>query len=220
MKKEHISPYVIKRLPRYYRFLGDLIDEGTVKISSKQLSERMKLTASQIRQDLNCFGEFGQQGYGYNVELLRNEIGDIIGITKLNRVVIIGAGNLGQAICDNLSFEKRGCRLVGIFDNNPDLYGEVVAGNQGISHKVQPMSDLSKLCKVKKNKPEIAVLCIPRDNASEVCGQLLELGVKNFWNFSHFDINVHFEDEEMNVENVHLGDSLLTLVYNLNRNKA
>jgi redox-sensing transcriptional repressor len=215
MKKEHVSPYVIKRLPRYYRFLGDLIDEGKDKISSGELSARLKLTASQIRQDLNCFGEFGQQGYGYNVKLLRSEIGKIIGIKNVNSVIIIGAGNIGQAICDDISFEKRGCKLAGIFDKDPALKGKKMGG-----HEILGMDELAAFCRENsgRNKPLIAVLCVPKDSARSVCEELIELGVTNFWNFTHFDIELHFDD--VNVENVHLGDSLLTLVYNLNRTRG
>lgn len=211
MKKERVSPYVIKRLPRYYRFLGDLIDEGRDRISSGELSARLKLTASQIRQDLNCFGEFGQQGYGYNVKLLRSEIGKIIGIKNINSVIIIGAGNIGEAICDDISFEKRGCSLTAIFDKDPAIIGREMGG-----HKVRDMEELSDFCN--ENKPQIAVLCVPKESAKSVCEQLIQLEITNFWNFTHLDINLHFED--VNVENVHLGDSLLTLVYNLNRTRA
>jgi len=215
----NVSPYVIKRLPRYYRFLGDLIDEGKTKISSKELSERMGLTASQIRQDLNCFGGFGQQGYGYNVEVLRDEIAEIIGVKKVNKVIIIGAGNVGQAICDDISFEKRGCMLTGIFDRDAALKGRIVRAGQGNTHVIHSMADLPRFCK--ENKPNIAVLCIPKSGALAVCEELIELGVKSFWNFTHFDISLHYKDkEDVNVENVHLGDSLLTLVYNLNRTKS
>jgi redox-sensing transcriptional repressor len=210
MKNQNVSPYVIKRLPRYYRFLGDLIDEGTVKISSKELAERIGLTASQIRQDLNCFGGFGQQGYGYNVDYLRRGIGKIIGIGNKSRVIIIGAGNIGQAICDDISFERRGCILTGIFDNNPALIGKTAAG-----HEIQGMDEIAAFCE--ETQPEIAVLCVPKESAKEVCEELIKLNVNSFWNFTHFDINLHFQD--VNVENVHLGDSLLTLVCNLNRKK-
>ena len=185
------------------------MDEGRVKISSKELSERMRLTASQIRQDLNCFGGFGQQGYGYNVEVLRHEIAMIIGTENIdmNRVIIIGAGNIGTAICDNLSFEKRGCVLVGIFDKSERLHGKMTAG-----HKIRGMHELSEFCE--RKQPRIAVLCIPKAEAKSVCEELIALNVRNFWNFSHFDINLYFDN--VNVENVHLGDSLLTLVYNVN----
>jgi redox-sensing transcriptional repressor len=175
------------------------------------LSARLGLTASQIRQDLNCFGEFGQQGYGYNVAVLRGEIGKIIGIKNINSVIIIGAGNIGQAICDDISFEKRGCKLVGIFDKDPTLKGKLMGG-----HKVKSAEELPRFCKA--NAPQIAVLCVPKESAKNACEELIGLGVTSFWNFTHFDINLHFEG--VNVENVHLGDSLLTLVYNLNRTRG
>jgi redox-sensing transcriptional repressor len=214
MKNKKISPYVIKRLPRYYRFLGDLMDEGETRISSMALSSLMGLTASQIRQDLNQFGGFGQQGYGYNVESLRSEIASIIGMDKVNKVIIVGAGNVGQAICDDISFEKRGCILTGIFDKSPALHGKKVTAE----HKVRSMEELPEFCE--KHQPSIAVLCVPKTSAEEVCEQLLECGVKCFWNFTHFDINLcHRDRDDIFVENVHLGDSLLTLVYSLNINR-
>ncbi|MCL1903073.1 MAG: redox-sensing transcriptional repressor Rex [Oscillospiraceae bacterium] len=204
---DNISPYVIKRLPRYYRYLGELLEEGRVKISSNELSQKMRITASQIRQDLNCFGGFGQQGYGYNVEILRKEISDIIGIEKNNKVIILGAGSMGQAICDNISFEKRGCTLAGIFDKDPLLHGKIIAG-----HQIMSDEHLPQFCR--EEQPKIAVLCVPLESARGVCDILIKLGIKSFWNFSHFDINHHFDN--VNVENVHLGDSLLTLVYKVN----
>jgi redox-sensing transcriptional repressor len=214
--KNKVSPYVIRRLPRYYRFLGGLIDEGTLRISSRGLAQRMGLTASQIRQDLNCFGGFGQQGYGYNVEGLRNEIADILGMDKVNRVIIIGAGNIGQAICDDISFEKRGCVLTGIFDRDSKLHGRKINQREGVSHEIQSMGRLAEFCRM--NKPNIAVLCIPMEGVENVCEELIKLNVKSFWNFSHFDVSLHYKDrDDINVVNVHLGDSLLTLVYNLNR---
>jgi redox-sensing transcriptional repressor len=210
MKKDYISPFVIKRLPQYYRFLEELLDEGVYRISSSKFSKRIGFTASQIRQDLNCFGEYGQQGYGYNVEHLRKEISEIIGMKNVesNRVIIIGAGNIGQAICDDISFEKRGCKLIGIFDNQAEVQGKRI-----LEHTVRSMEELPRFCK--ENKPNIAVLCVPKGVARAVCEILIGLGIKSFWNFTHFDINLYFDD--VNVENVHLGDSLLTLVYNLNR---
>ncbi len=206
-KDGKISDSVIRRLPRYYRFLGELLEEGITKISSGELSRRMKLTASQIRQDLNCFGGFGQQGYGYNVSELRNEIGGIIGIDKQIGTILVGAGNLGRAVALHLNFEKNGCRLLGVFDSNPDLTG-VVLGKIKISH----VSELEKFCK--ENKPGIAILCIPRDGAKELCDKLIELDIRSFWNFSHYDINLEYEN--IIVENVHLGDSLVTLTYRTN----
>ncbi len=206
-KNDKISNSVIRRLPRYYRFLGELQKEGTTKISSRELSEKMKLTASQIRQDLNCFGGFGQQGYGYNVAELRNEIGNIIGVKKQLRTVLIGVGNLGRAVALHLNFEKSGCKLIGVFDSNEELRDEEIG-----ELKIRHTSELSSFCKEKK--PEIAILCIPKNAAKTLTDQLISLGIKAFWNFSHFDINLEYDD--IIVENVHLGDSLLTLAYRVN----
>lgn len=206
-KNGKISNSVIRRLPRYYRFLGELQEEGITKISSGELSQRMKLTASQIRQDLNCFGGFGQQGYGYNVSELRDEIGAIIGIDKRLNAILVGAGNLGKAVALHLDFENCGCKLIGVFDSNPAL-SNAALGNM----KILSTSLLDSFCK--SNKPQIAILCIPKESAKELCDKLLALGVRSFWNFSHYDLNLEYED--IIVENVHLGDSLLTLTYRTN----
>ena len=203
-KSEKISNSVIRRLPRYYRFLGELLKEGTNKISSRELAERMRLTASQIRQDLNCFGGFGQQGYGYNVSELRNEIGAILGVDKQNKAVLIGAGNLGHALAVHINFEKYGCKLCGIFDSDERMIDQTIAGN-----KIMGVERLSEFCR--QNQPKIAILCIPKSSAPQICEQLIGLGVKAFWNFSHYDINLDHND--IIVENVHLGDSLLALNY-------
>jgi len=207
MKKGNISFSVIRRLPRYYRFLGDLLANGIDKISSKDLSGRMNLTASQIRQDLNCFGGFGQQGYGYNINMLHHEIGNIIGVNKPKKVILIGAGHLGSAIATHMGFEKRGFKLIGIFDNDHRKTGSVVAGVP-INHS----DKLAEFCK--REKPEVAILCIPKAAAQEIADELFDLGIKGFWNFSHYDLRVGRGDAV--VENVHLGDSLLTLRYQLN----
>jgi len=206
-QKSYISNSVIRRLPRYYRFLGELQNEEITKISSAELSSRLKLTASQIRQDLNCFGGFGQQGYGYNVAELRREIGVIIGVERKIGTILLGAGNLGRAITTYFDFPKYGCELTGIFDINPQLEGTEIAGV-----RISLMSKLKAFCE--ENKPEIAVLCIPQESVREVCETLTECGVRAFWNFSHYDINLHFDG--IIVENVHMGDSLLTLAYNVN----
>lgn len=206
-KNAGVSNSVIKRLPRYYRFLGELLKEGVVRISSRELSIRMKLTASQIRQDLNCFGGFGQQGYGYNVEELHKEIGKILGVDKNFKTILIGAGNLGRAIATHINFETRGCKLIGIFDQNPDLVGVDVSGV-----KIMHTDDLEAFCK--ENQPMVAVLCIPKANTQRIADSLIKLGVKAFWNFSHYDLGLDYEG--IAVENVHLGDSLLTLSYNAN----
>ncbi len=203
-KNSDISASVIKRLPRYYSYLEDLIEENAERISSKELAARMKTTASQIRQDLNCFGGFGQQGYGYNIKALHNVIGSILGVDKEYQTIMIGAGNLGKAVTSQISFEKKGCRLTAIFDIDPDIIGQTVAGI-----KVLSIDELEKFCK--ENLPSIAVLCLPKDNTFSVAKKLIDLGVKSFWNFSHFDLNLHFDN--IIVENVHLGDSLLMLTY-------
>lgn len=206
-KTGEVSASVIKRLPRYYRFLGELMKQGVERISSRELALRMKLTASQIRQDLNCFGGFGQQGYGYHVEGLHEQIGRILGVDKTLDTILIGAGNLGRAIASHINFESRGCRLTGIFDTNERIIGLKVAGLT-----VMHNDDLEAFCK--EHKPEMAVLCIPKANTQKVAEQLVKLGVKAFWNFSHYDLSIDYED--IAVENVHLGDSLLTLTYRVN----
>lgn len=206
-KSINISNSVIRRLPRYYRFLGELEDQLISKISSRELSERMHITASQIRQDLNCFGGFGQQGYGYNVSELRKEIGRILGVDKHRKTILIGAGNLGTALAVHINFEKSGCSLVGIFDSNKKIVGNPLG-----KLNITDIDDLEDFCR--QNKPEVAVLCIPKSVTKEIVDRLTELGVRSFWNFSHYDINV--EHKNIIVENVHLGDSLLTLSYGVN----
>ena len=208
-KSINISNSVIRRLPRYYRFLGELEDQQISKISSRELSERMHLTASQIRQDLNCFGGFGQQGYGYNVSELRKEIGRILGVDKHRKTILIGAGNLGTALAVHINFEKSGCSLIGVFDSNKKIVGNPLG-----KLTITDIDDLEKFCR--ENKPEVAVLCIPKSVTKEIVDRLTELGVRSFWNFSHYDINV--EHKNIIVENVHLGDSLLTLSYGVNNN--
>ena len=208
-KSINISNSVIRRLPRYYRFLGELEDQQISKISSRELSERMHLTASQIRQDLNCFGGFGQQGYGYNVSELRKEIGRILGVDKHRKTILIGAGNLGTALAVHINFEKSGCSLIGIFDSNKKIVGNLLG-----KLTITDIDNLEKFCR--ENKPEVAVLCIPKSVTKEIVDRLTELGVRSFWNFSHYDINV--EHKNIIVENVHLGDSLLTLSYGVNNN--
>ena len=207
-KNEHISMSVVRRLPRYYRFLYDLKENGITRISSRELSKRMGLTASQIRQDLNCFGGFGQQGYGYMVEQLYTEIGKILGMDHLSDTVLLGAGNMGRAVANHMDFEKRGIRLVGIFDDSPQVVGSQIRGMA-----VQPTADLEEVCR--RTCPEVAILCIPKEAAPGIVERLIALGVRGFWNFSHYDINYQYPDAV--VENVHLGDSLMTLSYRLNQ---
>ena len=207
MDHKEISQAVIGRLPRYFRYLGELKDDGIERISSQELSAIMKVTASQIRQDFNNFGGFGQQGYGYKVEYLYEEIGKILGLHKTHNLIIIGAGNLGQALANYMNFERRGFLFRGIFDNNPALFGKKIRDLE-----VQPMEDLETF--VKENEIDIAVLTIPKDNALEVAERLARQDIKGIWNFAHIDLNL---SKEIQVENVHLSDSLMKLTYNINR---
>lgn len=199
-----VSTPVIKRLPRYHRYLEELKNSGVVRISSKELSARMGLTASQIRQDLNCFGGFGQQGYGYNIEQLHTEIGAILGLNKKAKAIMIGAGNLGHAIAMHIRFENRGFDLVGIFDNNPSIIGTQVGGRTVLSTDI-----LEEFCL--REKPVVAILCIPAEFAAENADKLVSLGIKGFWNFTQYDLVRRYKN--VAVENVHLGDSLMTLCY-------
>lgn len=208
MDQKDISQAVIGRLPRYFRYLGELRDNGVERISSQELSVRMKVTASQIRQDFNNFGGFGQQGYGYNVEYLYNEIGKILGLDKTHKFIIIGAGNLGQALGGYINFERRGFIFSGIFDINPDVVGKDVRGI-----KVRSMDDMDDF--IKENDIDIAVLTLPKAGAVEVAERLARNGIKAIWNFAHVDLHL---PADIQVENVHLSDSLMKLSYNLNRN--
>lgn len=207
MINKEISQAVIARLPRYFRYLGELKDEGIERISSQELSTIMKVTASQIRQDFNNFGGFGQQGYGYKVEYLYEEIGKILGLDKKHNLIIIGAGNLGQALANYMNFERRGYLFKGMFDNNPELYGKKIRDME-----VRPMDEMEAF--VKENNIDIAVLTIPKTSAVSVAEKLVATGIKGIWNFAHVDLNV---PEKIQVENVHLSDSLMKLTYNLNR---
>ena len=201
-----VSNSVIKRLPRYYRFLGEIKALGTERISSRELSEKMGLTASQIRQDLNCFGGFGQQGYGYNVTILQSEIGHILGLDTPKSTILIGAGNLGKAVTLHINFEAVGFRLIGLFDNKESVVGQVIK-----NLPVRNISTLDECCR--ENLPEVAILCIPKDAAMGMSKQLVKLGIKGVWNFSHYDLAFNYPD--IKVENVHFGDSLMTLSYKL-----
>lgn len=201
-----ISAAVIKRLPRYYRYLGDLLDNGITRISSNDLSKRMHVTASQIRQDLNKFGCFGQQGYGYNVELLYEEIKKILGLDKSYNLVIIGGGNLGQALANYGNFGKRGFNFIAIFDRNPKLIGLNIRGIE-----ILDVAELENF--LKTNHVDIGVLALPKDNAKQVAPILVNNGVKGIWNFSHVDLDV---PDNVVVENVHLTDSLMQISYAIN----
>lgn len=205
MAENRISKAVIKRLPRYYRYLGELLENGVERISSEELSKRMKVTASQVRQDLNHFGGFGQQGYGYNVRFLYDEIAKILGLDRVYNVIIIGAGNLGRAIANYANFEKRGFKVIGIFDINMDLKGLKVR-----EIEVNHIDELDEF--VKENVIDIAALTIPKAEAVKVAEKLVNYGVKAFWNFAHTDLNV---PSDVLVESVHLSESLMRLSYNL-----
>lgn len=209
LESRDISQAVIRRLPRYYRYLGELLENGVERISSNDLSKQMKVTASQIRQDLNNFGGFGQQGYGYNVKYLYTEIGKILGLEEDHNIVIIGAGNLGQALANYAAFEKRGFILSGIFGVNPRLQGMTIRGVP-----IRMMDELKSF--VKENDVEIAVLTIPKEKAIEVANMLVDNGVRAIWNFAHTDLNL---PENIIVENVHLSESLMQLSYNISRYK-
>lgn len=205
--KKSVSMSVIKRLPRYYRFLGELKRNGITRISSRELSQRMGFTASQIRQDLNCFGGFGQQGYGYNVEQLQKEIGTILGTDNGFKTILIGCGNLGRAIASHMTFEDRGFELVGLFDKNAENMQDIKI--KGLS--VYPIEDLEVYCR--EVEPKVAVLCIPSESTCEIVEKLVSIGITNFWNFSHYDIVSNFPG--VTVESVHLNDSLMTLSYQI-----
>ncbi len=203
-KHDNVSLSVIRRLPRYYRFLADLKKSGTVRISSKELSQRMGLTASQIRQDLNCFGGFGQQGYGYNVAQLYEKIEQILGLDESFPAIVVGAGNIGRAIALNFDFSLLGFRLIGIFDIDPSLIGMTIRGIP-----VMDAAGIDAFCQ--KYQPRVAVLTVSRTAAAEMAEKLIGLGVTGFWNFSHYDFSGRHP--EIQVENVHLTDSLMTLCY-------
>lgn len=203
MEERKISRAVIGRLPRYYRYLGDLMEAQVERISSSDLSKKMHVTASQIRQDLNNFGGFGQQGYGYNVKYLYSEIAKILGIDRQHNVIIIGAGNLGQAIANYTNFERRGFLIKGMFDVNPRLVGLVVRGVE-----IRGIEDLEQF--IKDNDVQIAALTIPKSKAPEIADRLVKAGIKAIWNFAHTDLVV---PDDVVVENVHLSESLMRLSY-------
>lgn len=207
VEEKEISQAVITRLPRYFRFLGELKDEGIERISSKDLAILMNATASQIRQDLNHFGGFGQQGYGYNVAYLYEEIGKILGLDQTHNLIIIGAGNLGRALAHYMNFERRGFLIKGLFDCNTDLTGQQVR-----ELTIMPMDQLEDF--VRDNHIEIGVLTLPKAGAKEAADKLVKCGIKAIWNFAHVDLQV---PSSVQVENVHLSDSLMKLSYNLTR---
>ena len=208
MKKQRISDAVIRRLPRYYRYLDDLHSRGIVRISSNSLGKRMGITASQIRQDLSCFGEFGQQGYGYNIMALRAEIGHILGVDEPRRLIIIGAGHLGHALIQNFDFAQGGFRLDTAFDVSDALIG---ANVNGVA--IRSMDELDGYCAA--YHPAVAVLTVPKSAAQETAAKLSALGVEGIWNFTNMEISAA---DHVFVENVHFADSLLTLSYRISKN--
>lgn len=204
--KKKVSMAVVKRLPRYYRYLSDLLQMDITRISSGELSARMGITASQIRQDLNCFGGFGQQGYGYNVEYLYKEIGNILGVNNKYHTIIIGAGNMGRALANYENFEKRGFHFIGMFDINSKLVGSTVKGME-----VRHLDTLDEF--IKTNRVDIAILTVPYDHTREVAEKVAKLGVKGLWNFSPMDLKLPYD---VVIENVHLSDGLMVLGYKIN----
>jgi redox-sensing transcriptional repressor len=204
--KKKVSLAVVRRLPRYYRYLSDLLKMDVTRISSKELSTRMGITASQIRQDLNCFGGFGQQGYGYNVEYLYNEIGNILGLSNKFQAIIVGAGRMGKALANYENFERRGFKLVGVFDVSPSLVGTDIKGM-----KIMHLDELEEF--IKDNKVDVAMITVPCDQTPIVADRVARLGVKGLWNFSPMDLKLPYD---IIIENVHLSDSLMVLGYKLN----
>ncbi len=207
-ENKDVSITVVRRLPRYYKFLSNLKKNGVQKISSKEIANRMGLTASQIRQDLNCFGGFGQQGYGYNVEALSNEIASILHLNQNIDAILLGVGNLGKALANYMSAQSTGVSLIGLFDKNPEL-----VESKGLGYNIMGLTELDEFCK--RHKPKIAILCIPSDAAEKTVAKLSLLGITGIWNFSSLDIQ---ESDELKVENMHLGNSLMTLGFKVHNN--
>ena len=210
MQEKEISQAVIRRMPRYYRYLGELLEDGVERISSNDLSKRMNVTASQIRQDLNNFGGFGQQGYGYHLKFLYEEIGKILGLNQKHNIIVIGAGNLGQALANYVKFEKLGFVITALFDVNPALEGVTVRGI-----KIHMLDELEDYCK--DHVVDIAALTMPKEKADAIANRLVNLGIQAIWNFAHVDLDLI--DKDVVVENVHLSDSLMQLSYNIVKNK-
>lgn len=203
MANKNISMAVIRRLPKYHRYLGDLLDKDIQRISSKELSDIIGFTASQIRQDLNNFGGFGQQGYGYNVEALYNEIGKILGLDRSYRAILVGAGNLGQAIANYSGFRKAGFEIKALFDANPRMIGLKIR-----EFEILDSENIEEF--VKNNEIDIAILCIPKNGAQELVNRIVKAGIKGVWNFAPLDLEV---PSDVIVENVNLTESLFTLSY-------
>ena len=205
-KNKNISMSVIKRFPKYYRYLEELMKNDVDRISSKELGEKIGFTASQIRQDLNCFGDFGQQGYGYNVKELYNQISSILGLDRGYEAALVGAGNIGQAVSNYSRFENLGFKVSAIFDANPKLIGMKIRDVE-----IMDIDEMSS--SLKENKIDIGIICVPRKNAQSVSDELIKGGVRAIWNFAPVDLIV---PDYVKVENVHLSESLLTLIYLLN----
>ncbi len=209
-EKNPVSVAVIRRLPRYHRYLGELLREGKGRISSAELSRIMGVTASQIRQDFNCFGGFGQQGYGYNVKYLHSKIGELLGMKEGYRAVIVGAGNLGRALAATHMFERRGVTVVALFDNSPSVIGTDFNG-----FRVHDVRELGDFCR--ENSVNIGVLTVPKESAYECAATMVEAGVRGLWNFANMELAV--EDKSVVVQNVHMGDSLMTLCFGMKTGK-
>jgi redox-sensing transcriptional repressor len=205
-KNKNISMAVIKRLPKYYRYLEELMKNDVDRISSKELGEKIGFTASQIRQDLNCFGDFGQQGYGYNVKELYNQIGSILGLDRGYEAALVGAGNIGQAVSNYSRFENLGVKITAIFDANPKLIGMKIRNVE-----IMDIDDMENV--LNEHKIDIGIICVPRKNAQSVADELIKGGVRAVWNFAPVDLIV---PDYVKVENVHLSESLMTLIYLLN----
>ncbi len=204
MNEKKVPEVVVKRLPRYYRYLDDLLKNKVYRISSAELSKKMNVTASQIRQDFNYFGGFGQQGFGYSVQMLHNEIGEILGLNKGLKTILVGAGNLGKALANHAKFEKRGFHMIGAFDVSPEIVGKKIK-----DITIMDYSEMETF--VKENNPDIAILTVSQKNVKEVVKHLEEIGIKAVWNFSYTE----FESDKMIIENVHLSDSIMMLSYKL-----
>ena len=205
LKEKEVSPVVVKRLPRYYRYLDELLKKNIKRISSTELSEKMGVTASQIRQDLNCFGGFGQQGYGYNVEMLHSKIANILGLDRNYKMIIVGAGHLGYALANYGNFQKRGFELVGMYDVNKDVIGTQIAGVT-----VEDYADIAK--SLSKNNADIAILTVPKSVVVSVADEITKNGIRAILNFTSIELDLPCD---IKVENVHISDTLMTLSYGL-----
>lgn len=209
MKKQRISPSVIRRLPRYYRRLNEMLEAGVERISSRALAETLNLTASQIRQDLSCFGEFGQQGYGYNVKILHDAVAQILGLDRGYTAVVMGAGKLGQALIESFRFSYNGVCPLAAFDIDPDLVGTEVGGIPILHNdQLEAFAD--------EHPINIGILTVPKDVAAETAQRLVKLGVKGLWNFTSQKVVI--DDPSVKIEKIHLGDSLMALTYMIAEN--